>query len=55
MITTTTTACNIHLIIETIVTSHMGVAYYVEHNAQGMPQHHGFNLSISVECVEHYP
>jgi len=51
-----TTACNIQLIVETIIVSHMGMAY-VEHNAQGTPPHHGISLFISVECAcaEHYP
>jgi len=48
---------NMRLIVETIITSHMGTAYHVEHHAQGTPQHHGFSLLISVgyACVEHYP
>jgi len=49
MITVAATACNIRLIVETIIVSHMGMAY-VEHNAQGTPQHHGFSLLISVDC-----
>jgi len=57
IITMAATACNIRLIVETIVASHVGMAYHVEHNAQGTPPHHGFSLLISVECacVEHYP
>jgi len=48
---------NIRLIIVTIITSHMGMAYDVEHHAQSTPPHHGFSQLISVEyaCVEHYP
>jgi len=43
--------------IQTIIASHTGIAYHVEHNAQGKQPHHGFNLLISVECacVEYYP
>jgi len=43
--------------VEIIVTSHTGIEYHVEHNAQGTPAHHGFNLLISVECAcaKHYP
>jgi len=37
--------------VETIITSHTGIAHYVEHNTQGTPPHHGFSLLIS---VEHY-
>jgi len=51
MITTATTAYNIWLIVETIIASHMGMAYHVEHTAQGMPLNHRFSLLISVECV----
>jgi len=56
MITTAATACNIRVIVETIIASHTGIPY-VEHNAQGTPPHHSFSLLISVECacVEHYP
>jgi len=51
MITTASTACNIRLIVETIIASHTGNTY-VEHNAQGTPPHHGFSLLISVDyCV----
>jgi len=53
MITTAATARNIQLIAGTIITSHMGIAYQVEHNAQGSGRHHDFNLLISVECAEH--
>jgi len=49
MITTASTACNIRLIVETIIASHTGNTY-VEHNAQGTPPHHGFSLLISVDC-----
>jgi len=31
--------------------SHMGIAYLVEHNAQGTLLHHGFSLLINVECA----
>jgi len=40
MITSAATMRNIELIIETIIMSHMGISYYVEHNAQGTQQHH---------------
>ena len=51
------TACNIQLIAETITASHTGMAYHVEHNAQGMTPHHGLSLLIRIEsaCVEHMP
>jgi len=51
------TACNIQLIVETIITSHTDISYCIEHNAQGTPPHHGFSLLISVVCVcvEHCP
>ena len=51
------TECNIRLIAETIITSHTGTAYNVEHNAQGTPPHHDFSPLISVECayVKFYP
>jgi len=48
MITTAATARNNRLIVETIVTSHTGIAHHVEHDAQGTPPHHGFSLLISV-------
>jgi len=48
MITTAATACNIRLIVETIIASHMSMAY-AEHNAQGTPLHHGFSLLIGVD------
>jgi len=37
--------------------SHTCRAYHVEHNAQGTPPHHGFNILINIECacVEYYP
>jgi len=35
MITTAVTERSIRLIAETIITSHMGIEYHVEHNAQG--------------------
>jgi len=47
MITTAAPACNILLIVEMNIASHMGMAY-VENNAQGMPSHPGFSLLISV-------
>jgi len=50
MKTRTATARDIRLIVETIITSHTGIAYHLEHNAQGTP-HQGFNLLISVECT----
>jgi len=55
LITMAATERNIRLIAETIITSHTGTAYNVEHNAQGTPPHHGFSLLVSVECacVEH--
>ena len=49
MITAAATARNIQLIVETIIASHTGIAYRVEHNAEGTPPHHGFSLLISVE------
>jgi len=55
IITTAATACNIRLIVETIIASHTGMVYHVEHNVQGTPPHHGFSLLMSVECAEHYP
>jgi len=57
MKTTAATERNFPLIVETIITSHTGIVYYLEHNAEGTPPHHGFSLLISVECtcVEHYP
>ena len=43
---------NIGLVVGKILTSHTGIAYHVEHNAQGMPPHHSFSLLISVKmCV----
>jgi len=50
------TVCNLRLMVENIITSHMGIAHHVEQNTQFMPLHHGFSLLISVECawVEHY-
>jgi len=58
MITTAAAARNIQLIAGTIITSHTGIAYHFEHDAQGTGPHHGFNLLISVECTyveEYYP
>jgi len=45
------------LIVEMFPTSHTGIAYHVEHNAQGTLPHQGFSLLISVVCayVEYYP
>ena len=47
---------NIRLIVETIIMSHTGITYRIEHNAQGTLPHHGFSLLISVAytCVEHH-
>jgi len=55
MIATAATERNIRLFVEKIIASYTGVAYHIEHNAQGTPPHHGFSLLISVECacVEH--
>ena len=57
IITTAATAPNIPLIVQTIITSHTGIAYHVEYNAQGTLRNHVFSLLISVDCacVEHYP
>jgi len=58
IITTATTARNIRLVVETIITSHTGVGYHVEQYAQGTPPRHSFSLLISVECtcvVGYYP
>jgi len=57
MIKTAATARNIRLIVETIITSHTGMAYHVEHKAQSRPPHHGFSLLINIACacLEHYP
>ena len=57
IITSTATARNIRLMEGTIITSHTGIAYHVEHNAQGTPPHHDSSPLISVECayVEYYP
>jgi len=38
-------------ILGTILTSHKGIAYHVENNAQGTPPHHDFSPLISVECA----
>jgi len=48
---------NIRVIVGIIITSHMGIAYHLEHNGQDMLPHHSFSLLISVECAcgEHYP
>jgi len=46
------------LIARSILTSYTGIAYHVEHNAQGTGPHHGFNMLISVERTyveEYYP
>jgi len=42
MITTTATTRTMQHIVETIITSHTGIAYHVEHIAEGMPPNHGF-------------
>jgi len=57
IITSAATVRNNRLIAEMILTSHMGIAYHTEHNAQSKPPHHGFSLLISDECayVEYYP
>jgi len=48
-------AHNIRLILEMIITSHTGIAHRVEHDAQGMPPHHGLlsvcQQSIIPECI----
>ena len=49
MITAAATARNIGLIVETIIASHTGVTYRVEHNAEGASPLQGFSLLISVE------
>jgi len=33
-----------------IIASHTGIAYHVEHIAEGTPPHQGFGLLVSVEC-----
>jgi len=38
--------------VENIITSHTGIAYHVEHNAQGALR---FQFSVECACVEHYP
>ena len=50
MITVAATTRNIRLIVETIIASHTGIAYHVEHNAEA-PPHQGFSLLISVEVA----
>jgi len=56
MITTAGTARNIRLILEATITSHAGIAYHVEYNAQGTPPHHGFSLLNCVQgaCAKRY-
>jgi len=49
MITAAATARSIRLIVETIIASHTGIAYHVEHDAEGTPPHQGFSLLIRVE------
>jgi len=49
MITAAATTSNIPLIVETIIASHTGIAYRVEHNPEGTTPHQGFSLLISVE------
>jgi len=51
VITTAITARIIRLIAETMITSHRGIPYHVEHNAQGTPPHRGFSLLICSECA----
>jgi len=41
LITTAAIVRNIRLMVDNIITSHMGIAYHVEHNAQGTQPHHG--------------
>jgi len=58
IITSTATVRGIRLIVESILTSHTGIAYYIEHNNQSTPLHHGFSLLISVGFAyveEYYP
>jgi len=50
MITTAAIACNIRLIVETIIASQTGMTC-VKHNAQGTPPHQEFSLLISVDCL----
>jgi len=47
--TAAATARNIRLILETIIASHMSIAYHVEHIAEETPLHQGFSVLISVE------
>jgi len=49
IITAAGTARNIRLIAETIITSHTGIVYHVEHNVEGTPPHQNFSLLIIVE------
>jgi len=49
--TTAANACNIRLIVETIIASHTGIGYHVEQYAQGTAPHHCFSQLISVECT----
>jgi len=51
MIKTAATARNIRLIVETIITSHTGMAYLVEHKAQSTSPHHCLSLLINIECA----
>jgi len=64
MITSATTACNIRPIVETIITSHTGTAYYVEHYAQthaaawrfqSIDQCWAHLQSIIPECIAYAP
>jgi len=53
MITTAATARNIQLIVETIIASHMGMAFTLNVTLKA---YYGFSLLISFECacVKHY-
>jgi len=47
LITTAAIVRNIRLMVDNIFTSHMGIAYHVEHNAQGTQPHHGFSRLVA--------
>ena len=49
MIIVAATQHNIRLIVGTNVMLNMGIAYYIQHNAQSTPLHYGFSLLISVD------
>jgi len=51
MTTTAGNARNIRLIVETIITSHTGIAYHVEYNDESTPPHRGFGLLIIIQNV----